>query len=106
MDRYNFCHSAFSNALKRAADDNYLLPSHISLLAAIIYFGQQEAPYNPFQVSRRKLMRFSRIRSNGTYHKCLRELIEGGYIYYQPSWHRSEERRFGKEVVSTCRYRG
>src|SRR3546814_1115232 len=77
MDRYNFCHSAFSNALKRAADDNYLLPSHISLLAAIIYFGQQEAPYNPFQVSRRKLMRFSRIRSTGTYHKCLRELIEG-----------------------------
>ena len=87
MDHYRFYPSAFSGSFERAAADTRLLPTHVSLLAAILYFSQQEAPHNPFQVSRRKLMRFSRIRSSGTYHKCLRELIERGYIHYEPSWH-------------------
>jgi hypothetical protein len=31
-------------------------------------------------------MRFSRIRSVVTYHKCMRELVAYGYIVYQPSF--------------------
>jgi hypothetical protein len=40
-----------------------------------------------FQVSRPKLMRFSRIRSIATYHKNIKDLVDYGYIEYTPSWH-------------------
>jgi hypothetical protein len=33
------------------------------------------------------LMGYSRIASVATYHKCIRELDEYGYIGYQPSYH-------------------
>jgi hypothetical protein len=32
-------------------------------------------------------MAFSKIASIATYHKCIRELDEYGYIHYQPSFH-------------------
>lgn len=38
-------------------------------------------------ISRRQLMKLSRIQSNVTYHKCIRQLQEYGYIKYTPSYH-------------------
>lgn len=32
-------------------------------------------------------MHFSRIKSIATYHKCLKELMDFGYISYEPSYH-------------------
>ncbi|WP_183573104.1 phage integrase SAM-like domain and Arm DNA-binding domain-containing protein [Mucilaginibacter sp. X5P1] len=37
-------------------------------------------------IFRKKLMRFSRIKSVSTYHKCLGELVSFGYIGYRPSF--------------------
>jgi hypothetical protein len=74
------------NFLRRAANDKRLLPSHISLFMAMFYHSPGDAPGSFFQVSRKKLMRFSRIRSAVTYHKCMKELVEYGYIIYQPSY--------------------
>jgi hypothetical protein len=71
--------------LKKAADDKHLLPSHISLFMAMFYYSPDK-PGDHFQVSRKKLMRFSRIKSKATYHKCIRELVACGYIDYQPSY--------------------
>lgn len=72
--------------LRRAANDVRLLPSHISLFMAIFYYSPAEKPEAHFQVSRKKLMRFSRIKSVATYHKCIKELVAYGYIDYQPSY--------------------
>ncbi|OYD46351.1 hypothetical protein CHU00_06575 [Sphingobacterium cellulitidis] len=74
------------NFLKRAAGDNRLLPSHISLFMAIFYYSPDGSTDSFFRVSRRQLMRYSRIRSIATYHKCVRELVEYGYIEYVPSY--------------------
>lgn len=74
------------NFLRRAANDKRLLPSHISLFMAIFYHAPVDKSGSFFQVSRKKLMRFSRIKSAVTYHKCIKELIEYGYIVYQPSY--------------------
>ena len=71
--------------LRRAANDVRLLPSHISLYMAIFYHGPDK-PGDHFQVSRKKLMHFSRIKSVATYHKCIKELVAYGYIDYQPSY--------------------
>ncbi len=72
--------------LKKAADDHRLLPSHISLFMAMFYYSADEDPKSFFKVSRKNLMRFSRIKSFATYHKCIRELVGFGYIIYQPSY--------------------
>jgi len=71
--------------LYKAANDDRLLPSHISLYMAMFYYSPGK-PGDHFQVSRKKLMRFSRIKSVATYHKCIKELVAYGYIDYQPSY--------------------
>lgn len=73
--------------LKRAAEDDRLLPTHLSLVMAVFYFRNDDTPSKAIRVSRSRLMRFSRIKSIATYHKCLKELIEFGYISYEPSYH-------------------
>lgn len=80
----NYLPAAF---LRKAADDPRLLPSHLSLVMAVFYFRNDDTPVAPTRISRSKLMRFSRIRSIATYHKCLKELIAFGYINYEPSYH-------------------
>lgn len=72
--------------LKKAANDPRLLPTHISLFMAMFYYSPDEAPQSFFKVSRKKLMHFARIKSAATYHKCIRELVQFGYIIYQPSY--------------------
>lgn len=78
---------ALSSYFERAALDERLFPTHISLLMALFYFSNSECPGEPFKTSRAKLMRFSRIRSVATYHKNIKELTTYGYITYIPSWH-------------------
>src|SRR5471030_2120505 len=72
--------------LHKAANDYRLLPSHISLFVAMFYYSQGDVSESFFRVSRKKLMRFSRIKSVATYHKCFRELVEYNYIQYRPSY--------------------
>lgn len=98
MRSFEIPRHALSGFFKRAVNDTRLLPTHISLFAAIFYFSKDDAPGNPFQVSRSKLMRFSRIRSIATYHKCIRELVVYGYILYEPSWHPHK----GSRVTLLC----
>jgi len=71
--------------LRKAANDDRLLPSHISLYMAMFYYSPDK-PGDHFQISRKKLMRFSRIKSIATYHKCIKELVAYGYVNYQPSF--------------------
>jgi hypothetical protein len=72
--------------LRKASNDNRLLPSHISLFTSMFYYSPGDVPDTFFKVSRKKLMRFSRIKSVATYHKCIRELVEYNYIQYRPSY--------------------
>ncbi|RZK40582.1 MAG: hypothetical protein EOO90_14470 [Pedobacter sp.] len=67
--------------------DNRLLPTHISMLTAIFLCWQRNQFREPFSVSRRKLMAFSKVASIATYHKYIQQLIAFGYIRYQPSYH-------------------
>ena len=71
--------------LRTAANDGRLLPSHVGLYTAMFYYSTNK-PGDHFRVSRKMLMRFSRIKSIATYHKCIKELVAYGYIEYQPSY--------------------
>ncbi len=66
--------------------DNRLNPTHISMYMAIFQFWNINHFQNPISICRNQVMRVSKICSNATYHKCIKELNEYGYLEYFPSF--------------------
>jgi hypothetical protein len=73
--------------LKKIAEDKRLYNSHSCLLVAMLSLWEQQKFQVPFFISRKKLMHLAKVNSTATYHKCLKELVTFGYIFYQPSYH-------------------
>jgi len=71
---------------EKASIDDRLNPSHISMYVSIFQFWNINHFQNPISISRNQVMRISKIASNATYHKCIRELNEYGYLRYLPSF--------------------
>lgn len=71
--------------LKAAVDDR-LTASHISLYHALFQFWNMNRFKKPVFVNRPVLMRYSKIGSNHTLYRCLNELHKWGYIKYTPSY--------------------
>ena len=65
--------------------DERLNPTHISLYLALFQFWNINHFQNPISISRNEMMRLSKISALGTYHKCIKELQNFGYIEYIPS---------------------
>ncbi|WP_281335867.1 transcriptional regulator [Flavobacterium eburneipallidum] len=70
----------------RIVQDRSLNPTHISLYIALFQFWNVNRFQNPISITRDEVMRISKICSKATYHKCMRELNEKGYIKYEPSF--------------------
>ena len=70
----------------RISNDDRLSSSHISLYLALLIAWEESFFSNPFIVTRNKLMSFSKIGSFATYHKCIKQLQEFGYIKYIPNF--------------------
>jgi hypothetical protein len=68
------------------AEDPRLGPSHISLFMAILFLYKQQDCQMPVSAFSRQLMKQAKISAVGTYHKCIQELKEYGYINYIPSF--------------------
>ncbi|WP_299285231.1 hypothetical protein [uncultured Mucilaginibacter sp.] len=78
--------AGYSRWVSRMGADSRMLATHVSLFAAIFVCWQRSGFESPFPVSRKMLMSYSRISSFATYHKCIRQLDEYGYIRYRPSF--------------------
>jgi len=76
--------------VEKVKDDPRIGPWHISLFAAIVV---RPCCNGFYRVGRRGLVKTSKIRGKTTYYKCLRELVEYGYLEYWP------ERGDGGSVV-------
>jgi hypothetical protein len=79
--------AGYGRLLRRMSKDERLNATHISLFSGLFVHWQRSGFVSPFQVTRKALMAFSKIASIATYHKCMKELDEYGYIRYQPSYH-------------------
>jgi hypothetical protein len=79
--------AGYGKLIRRMGKDQRLYATHISLFTALFVCWQHSGFISPFSFNRRELMSYSRIASVATYHKCIRELDEYGYIRYQPSYH-------------------
>lgn len=72
--------------METVCEDPRIGPSHISLFVAILYCSKIRDHQMPLSVYSKELMRQAKISGMATYHKCMRDLNELGYIRYIPSY--------------------
>lgn len=69
------------------AMDDRLNPTHVSLYMALFQSWNVNRFQNPISISRSEMMKLSKISANATYHKCIKDLEQFGYLEYIPSYH-------------------
>lgn len=70
----------------RVAGDERLNPTHVSMYVSLFQFWNASRFQNPISISRNELMKVSKISAKATYHKCMKELNDFGYLQYKPSY--------------------
>jgi len=65
--------------------ESRLNPTHISLYVALFQFWNYNRFPNEFYISREEIMKYSKIGSTATYHKCIKQLDHWKYLKYKPS---------------------
>lgn len=60
-------------------------PTHIAIYAALLQYRISKGYINPVEVYRYEITPIAKVSSAYTYHKCIRELSEYGYLKYEPS---------------------
>lgn len=69
------------------AIDKRLTVWHLAVLFSIMQLTTGNLFAETIYISRKKVMRFAKIKSFVTYHKCIMELEKFGYLIYIPSYH-------------------
>lgn len=75
-----------TSAIERLSMETEFNPSHVSLYLALFHQWNSNRFVNPISINRSEIMLVSKIGSKSTYHKCLKELHEKGFIVYHPSY--------------------
>ncbi|MEZ4780634.1 MAG: hypothetical protein R2816_03290 [Flavobacteriaceae bacterium] len=65
--------------------DSRLNPTHISLYVPLFQLWNNYHFPDNFHINREEVMRYSKIGSKTTYHRCIRELHHWKYLLYEPS---------------------
>ncbi|MFH6967249.1 hypothetical protein [Flavobacterium sp. FlaQc-28] len=64
--------------------------THIALYAALLQYRVAKGFVNPIQVYRYEITPLAKILSAYTYHKCIQELSNYGYIKYERSFKKTQ----------------
>lgn len=86
MDR--LCY--LSDFFEAVGNDARISITHIGIYAALLQYRIQNGFVNPIQVFSYEILRIAKLSSAITYHKCVRELSEYGYIKYEPSFNKNK----------------
>ena len=70
-------------------EDSRIGTSHVSLYMALFQFYNLNQFQNPVNIKRADVMEVAKISGLATYHKCIKDLADFGYIRYQPSYNPS-----------------
>ncbi|RKR05188.1 hypothetical protein C8C83_4520 [Flavobacterium sp. 90] len=71
-------------------NDFRISTTHIAMYMALLHYRADKGFINPIQVFRRDLTPIAKISSLYTYHKCIQELSDYGYIKYEPSFKKTQ----------------
>ncbi|MEO7978887.1 hypothetical protein [Flavobacterium sp.] len=80
-----------SDFFKAIEKDHRISITHIGIYAALLQFRTENGFVNPIEVYRAEIMKLAKITGPVTYHKCIRELDEYGYIDYLPKRNRNQK---------------
>ena len=75
--------TGFYEAIK---SDSRIGPTHISLYMALFQLYNLNRFCNPINITRAPVMQTAKISGLATYHKCIKDLHQFGYIQYIPSF--------------------
>lgn len=75
--------TSFYSAIK---SDPRIGTTHISLYMALFQFYNLNRLSNPILLTRTAVMEVAKVSGLATYHKCMKDLVEYGYIDYLPSY--------------------
>ncbi|MDE3183089.1 MAG: hypothetical protein KGM16_06690 [Bacteroidota bacterium] len=89
MERLNIL-SDFFEAIR---PDGRISITHIGIYAALLQYRIQNNFANPIEAFSHEIMNIAKVSSAITYHKCVKELSEYGYIKYEPSFNRKKGSR-------------
>ncbi|MDT0677051.1 hypothetical protein [Autumnicola musiva] len=73
--------------------DGRISITHIGIYAALLEYRSQIGNVNPIAVFSYDIMKIAKISSAMTYHKCVKDLNEFGYIRYVPSFNKNRGSR-------------
>lgn len=76
--------SGFFTAISRDARIN---TKHISIYCALLQLFHLQGDVDPICTGSREVMELAKISGLATYHRCIRDLHDFGYLRYQPSYH-------------------
>ncbi|WP_421873012.1 hypothetical protein [Marinoscillum sp.] len=71
--------------MNKITEDKRLHATHVSLYISLFTLWNLNRFENPISINREEVMKISKIGSRNTYHKCLKELDQFGYLEYLPS---------------------
>jgi hypothetical protein len=71
-------------------NDPRINTTHISLYMALLQFWTLHNSSNPVSIFSHEVMQLCKISGSATYHKCIKELNDYGYIKYIPSYYRNK----------------
>jgi hypothetical protein len=72
--------------IKNAISDDRINRTQLSLFIALLICWLEQNCVEQFKITRKLLMKQSKIPAISTYHRCLKKLISFGYIEYEPTF--------------------
>ncbi|UUW08626.1 hypothetical protein NLG42_21290 [Flavobacterium plurextorum] len=88
------CINPLSDFFTAIENDYRISPMHIAVYAALLQYRSAKGFINPIMVFSCEITAIAKISSPNTYHKCVQELHQYGYIKYKPSFKKTR----GSEV--------
>lgn len=82
--------SDFFSAIER---DARISATHIGIYAALLQYRKEKGLINPVIAFSRQIMHIAKISSPTTYHKCVKDLSDFGYIRYEASFRKNQGSR-------------
>jgi hypothetical protein len=86
--RYPLDGLAVAEFLNAVRDDSRITPCHMSLFLAIVSYRGKGRIGEKIYAFSYELMPLAKISSAATYHKCIKDLHDFGYIDYESSFNR------------------
>jgi len=75
-----------TNFYSAIREDHRIGTTHISIYMALFQFYNLNGFRNPIEITRTSVMEVAKISGLATYHKCIKDLNDFGYIQYKPSY--------------------